>query len=359
MSGIRRIVAARGGTGILNHNPELEVVLIRYALLASRKMDLLILDCRLDAIRAYIAMSAPRYPAYISVRNLPPLYIPIPSPYSPSAPNPSLQVFEHVYCEDAIHLVHGIEDVLLLMRAGALDVLTPVGAPYKALLSAHVGQLLSPSASHLLAAHIADSVTNAHPTPAATPTTPHTPGLPPNTTRRQRLAARTLRLAALVFVDLTVREFFEEAEPTANGRRRPLGRQTRRILQERFLGDFAPTGSAALWGRSLEMMVAVLLQSDRLALEKPWRGWYFADALTLTMALGAEAWAGVGHVLEAFLREGVERQRREEAMARDTGMMLAGERVDALVRGQPRHRKVWDLEKEFGRAMEAWGAGGA
>ena len=355
MSGIRRIILARGGTGVLTHNPELEVVLIRCDMLALSTISLLTFRRRLDAIRAYISISAPRYPAYTSVRNLPPIFIPIPSPYSPSAPDPTLQVFEHVYCEDAIHLVHGIEDTLLLIRAGALDALTPVGAPYHALLSAHVAQLLSPSASHLLAAHISDPASNAHPTPATTPITPVTPGLPPTTTRRQRLAARTLRLAALVLIDLIVREFFDDAHALTDGRRRPLGHQTRRILKERFLGDFSPAGPSTLWGRSLEMTVAVLLQADRLALEKPWRGWYFADALTLTMALGEEAWASVGKALRGFLMESVDQQKHEEAMSLAGEMSVGGERVEALVKGQPRSRKVWDLEKELGRTLEAWG----
>ena len=49
------------------------------------------------------------------------------------------------------------------------------------------------------------------------------------------------------------------------------------------------------------MVIAVLLQADRLALERPWRGWYFADGLTITMSIGENDWRKVERELRAYV----------------------------------------------------------
>ena len=270
-------------------------------------------------------------------------------------PDPMPQPFEHIFCADALHLVHDIEDILLLIRAGAYDALIPVGAPFKTLLSTHVAQLLARSSSLLLSARTTEALPTQNPSPTS-PNTPRPPPLEPaGPSRRQRLASRTLRLAALLFVDLAVCELFDAPPPPPNARRRTPGVHARR-LKDRFLGPLASAARGATpWGRSLEMAIAVLLQADRLSLEKPWRAWYFADALTLTMALGADAWAAVARTLREYLDE-----RVREVNGSDTSpdVAVGGEQVEGLVKGEPRSRKIWDLEKELKAFDEGWGGDG-
>ena len=51
------------------------------------------------------------------------------------------------------------------------------------------------------------------------------------------------------------------------------------------------------------MVVHTLLAADRLALERPWRAWDFADALALTMNLKQEDWEEVELNLECYMVE--------------------------------------------------------
>ena len=107
-------------------------------------------------------------------------------------------------------------------------------------------------------------------------------------------------------------------------------------LQARFLGEATANSMLAPstpLGKSLEMMLAVLLQADRMALERPYRGWYFADALTLTMGLSEETW---GLAAEGLMR------------------YLMNEGGQEIVAGS-RSATVWDLDaavKEFRREWD-------
>ena len=98
------------------------------------------------------------------------------------------------------------------------------------------------------------------------------------------LARKCLRLAALIFLDFAMRELFDS--PHTSGR-------FVRELKSKLLGTETP------WGRSLEMLVMVLIKHDRMALEKAWRAWYIADVITVTMNSGQETWrAAEGKMLE-------------------------------------------------------------
>ena len=61
MSGLHQMIIGRGGIETLSRIPELQTVLVR-----------------LDAIRAYITLAAPRYPTYACIRSLQPLAIDVP-----------------------------------------------------------------------------------------------------------------------------------------------------------------------------------------------------------------------------------------------------------------------------------------
>ena len=87
----------------------------------------------------------------------------------------------------------------------------------------------------------------------------------------QFLARKCLRLAALIFLDFAMRELFDS--PHASGR-------FVRELKSKLLVAGTPCG------RSLEMLVMVLIKHDRMALEKARRAWYIADAITVTMNSG-------------------------------------------------------------------------
>lgn len=243
-------------------------------------------------LRAYIAISYPRYPTYSSVRNILPIAINVPR--REHHPPPSYIFASHraaVYgfCEDALALIHELEDTLLLIRSASDTPLAPKSTqPVRELLSSAIAQLLRDPGS-------TSPVTG----PACS-----------------RTARKCLRLATLVFLDIAMHESF--STPARPG-------TFARALKTRFLRTPAP------WGRSLEMLLSVLLQTTRMALEKPWRAWYFADVATLTMALGEPTWRAVEAALEGYLRE----------------RCAAG-------RASVGPGAVWDLREAAERAAEEW-----
>ena len=113
-----------------------------------------------------------------------------------------------------------------------------------------------------------------------------------------------------------------------------------RKLKARFLGPFAAAARASTaWGRSIEMLIAVLLQADRVALERPWRGWYVADVLTLTMKVGEANWEAATAALRGYL----ERDGNEEGDD-------AGDEVPINARS----RGVWDVREELEDLLRQW-----
>ena len=278
MQGLHRIISGRGGILALQHKQDLQTVLVR-----------------LDAVRAYVALSAPRFPTYAALRDLAPLAINM--PYSSISATQTPHTQETAFCEDTLQLLHGLEDVLLLLKAvSASDGRALLRA--RDLVSAAVLQCLSPAKVQpgAFVAHRSRSVT---------------------------------RLAALVMLDAAVQHFFDGDAPESGFRR----------IKARLLGDVAgDKASMAAWGRSLEMVVHVLLAADRFALERPWRAWYFADALTIAMKIGECQWDAVESVLRDYLAE-----RCEEA--------------DSLVGA--RSSKVWNVADLSGLVFALWdGEGG-
>lgn len=128
-----------------------------------------------------MSVSFPRYPQYTTVRALQPLAINVPS--SPAAWFTSAHPkFEYLYCEDVINLLHGLEDVLLLIRSAALDLSGPVGPPFKS------------SSPPPFASSSAPQPRNSYPIPPAHPK--HHPCHPCPPTMQTILGFRTIKRPA-------------------------------------------------------------------------------------------------------------------------------------------------------------------
>ena len=128
------------------------------------------------------------------------------------------------------------------------------------------------------------------------------------------------------------------------------------------------------------MVIAVLLQADRMALERPWRAWYVADALTLTMRIGEVTWDMVAGALSRWILEGgldadealiaEDRERGLDDGSEDVaggyksgsrdGDGDGGSRKDVGQEGETaekikkRSSDVWDLRKVAQRFVQEW-----
>ncbi|MCJ1474952.1 hypothetical protein MMC13_003612 [Lambiella insularis] len=240
MTGIFRMSKERGGMATMHGNPDLEDVILR-----------------LDVLRAYIAISNPRYPDYAVVRSLEPLAINIPPKDSDwcsvdLSANDRREVY--MFCEDSIYLIHELEDFMLLVGSAARTTTEELESKNtsNSRSKTKVQNLIQRSATQLLCRPELGN-------PCAS-----------------RLPRKCCRLAALIFVDLAIKELFDS--PHTSG-------QFVHVLKSRLLGIMTP------WGSSLEMLVMVLIKHDRMALEQAWRAWYIADVVTMTMNFAEESWS--------------------------------------------------------------------
>ena len=161
------------------------------------------------------------------------------------------------HCEDALVLVHGLEDLMELLGSTARNPFVRLNISLKDLLSCAVTQLLSKGPVDL------DD---------------------PN--GRSYLSRRCCRLAVLLFVDVAIKEIFDSPDPP--------GRYVRKLKSDLV-------GITTLWSRSLEILMMILLQHDRIALEKPWRWWYVADVVMMTMNIGQTTWRAIEETLLAYI----------------------------------------------------------
>ena len=301
------------------------------------------------------------------MRALQPLAINIPQrPRSLWSPSSTYSPFEYRYCEEALKLLNRLEDVLLLARSAATDLTGPVGVPFKKLLSSSLTELLEKPASYPLSPpHELDLYASLANSPPSQPSP-----LEEADARRLLLASKALRLAALAFLDAAIREFFDSP---------PYPGSYANRLKLQFLGSRALANDSP-WGRSLEMVVAVLLQADRMALERPWRAWYVADALTLTMRIGEWTWDLVVQSLKEWVLQGgldadteldgvLENLEREKAQEKERKKERERERDEAgrerTEKGEEkndeedveilkRSRGVWDLKLVAMKFLEEW-----
>ncbi|MCJ1419165.1 hypothetical protein MMC32_005518 [Xylographa parallela] len=271
MNGLSRMINQRGGMSTFKDNPDLEEVIMR-----------------MDVIRAYIALSSPRYPTYSIVRSLAPLAINVPRSHSGWTPvDLSTNDRKGVYwfCEDSMYLIHELEDFMLLVGSAACDRTENLELSIKDLIMSAATQLLC-----------SQELGN------------------PDAPRRSR---RCVRLAALVFMNLAIRELFDS--PDTSGR-------FVCELKARFFD------STTVWGRSLEMLTMVLIKHSRVALEKGWRAWYIADVVTTTMNFGDDAWAIAEHNMLEY---------------------LWNHALKAVP--SPRSSRIWELQTIYESFLSAWG----
>ncbi|MCJ1387697.1 hypothetical protein MMC18_000540 [Xylographa bjoerkii] len=271
MNGLFRMINQRGGMSTFKDNQDLEDVIVR-----------------MDVIRAYITISSPRYPTYSIVRSLSPLAINVPRSHPGWSPiDLSTNDRRDVYwfCEDSIYLIHELEDFMLLVGSAAGDKTEN--------LELSIQDLIKSAASQLVCRQDLGN---------------------PDAPRRPR---KCIRLAALIFVDLAIRELFDS--PATSG-------QFVCELKARFFD------SSTTWGRSLEMLAMVLIKHSRLALEKGWRAWYIADVVTMTMNFGEESWAIAEHNMREYLWN----------------------HATKVVLGR-RSSQIWDLQSTLESFLSAWG----
>lgn len=343
MSGLGRIVTARGGMSAFEDKTGLETVIVR-----------------LDAIRAYVTQSSPRYPAFSSVRELEPVAINIPHQAGKSTWNTSNQSYtpsSYKYCEDALTLMNRIEDVLLLCRSAASDLSGPVGEPFHKLLTKSIEQMLA--RPEFL---IDEGEKKSGDIYAAYDTRQSSTSKVPESQRHGLIkSSLALRLASLTFLDVAIREFFDSP---------PYPGFYTAQLTHQFLGSKAMANDTA-WGRSLEMLIAVLMQADRMALERPWRAWYAADALTLTMRIGEWTWEAVGKSLRQWIEDGglesaqpriIEEEeagssppiRKTSTTTTTNTSSVASSKNERSSDSRPRSKEFWNLKIVAGRFLEQW-----
>jgi len=188
------------------------------------------------------------------------------------------------FCEDSIYLVHALEDFMLLSGSAATKKTDDLDPSMQILIASAAKQLLRREAL--------------------------------DASEASHLSRKCCRLAALIFIDLAIRELFDS--PSTSG-------QFVHDLKSRLLGTMTP------WSRSLEMLVMVLIKHDRMALEKAWRAWYIADVVTMTMNLGEETWKIAEKTMQEYILQ--------EAIKADTG---------------PRTALVWNMRVMADAVMVEW-----
>ena len=308
------------------------------------KPDLETVLVRLDAIRAYVSQSSPRYPAYSFVRALDPVAINI--PYHPerstwtanTGPQPLYVPYQYRYCEDALSLMNKLEDVLLLCRSAASDLSGPVGEPFHKLLIKSMEQLLAKPAylDEDNTSRTSEDIYANYATPQES-----IPTMPQMDRIRLQTSALAIRLAALTMLDAAIREFFDSP---------PHPGYYTSQLKHRFLGCKAMANDTPL-GRSIEMLIAVLIQADRMALERPWRAWYAADALTLTMRITQYKWEEISVALREWVLEGGLDMPQPQIVEEISDIKDTNIRLDTTntrdgfesAFPEPRSREIWDL----------------
>jgi hypothetical protein len=219
------------------------------------------------------------------------------------------------FCTEALRVIHQLEDVLLLIHTTAESVKKFVVDSQNEAFSASFRESRlrdamkrATESKETLEQHVRACLSPELSTPRA--------GL--EYTRR-------LRLAALVFIDAAIEHFFDPEGPGSG----------RHGLEDTFVGSRHDKITMATWGRSLQMVFHVLLKADRFMLEKPWRAFYFADALVLTMRLPKTSWSAIGEKLAEHLKNRTA--------------------PGALVKRESRlSHAVWDLKRNLDWVNGAW-----
>ena len=187
-------------------------------------------------------------------------------------PNPH-ETYEYRYCADGLRLINRLESVLLRLQNLGASGLESDQSDIRKLVESSVRAALDldEDPPSLWSCHISRKV---------------------------------MRLAAIVQMDINAKEAFDTA---ANLRAVALKefylpkRTFVKRLARRYLGGKSDPEKAAAWGRTIEGVVNALLQASEPQRERPWRGFYFADALIITSKLNVTQWKDIEKVLLSYL----------------------------------------------------------
>ena len=160
------------------------------------------------------------------------------------------------FCEDCLRMIHGLEDIMLVIGSAAQQKKRPSDAELRDLFWDNVLQLL-----------LSDDGEMSNDTLA--------------------IAMRCCRLAALILVDFVIHERFHS---------QPQEGFFIRVLRKTLLDVNEH------WGRSYEMFITIMSRTDRLALERSQRAWYIADVIMLTINMSRDKWTRIEGKLLGYIR---------------------------------------------------------
>ena len=244
---------------------------------------------RLDIMRAYVSASKARYPDFTNCNTIESLFK---ESTSDSANVEAISTLydgfegeKHELCVDCINLIHGLEDVTLLINSSA--------ARYKQAGPIPIKHHLSIAIRRLLAKRPEDTKSN---------TLDKCKG--------------SCRLAALVVIDMALRQYFNISTPDEGSVPVPKLRLLDPISQ---------------CGRSLGMLIRVILNSDRMALAEPLRSWYAAEVIAIALKTNVEIW-----------------QTMEADLLNYLAVDLQANPADSLI------RSLWDLNSMIQIVVDDW-----
>ena len=241
---------------------------------------------RLELLRAYLVISSPRYPRFAVIRAVEPIAIRISSSSNHEWEDISTQavgLYQPVYrfCEDCLRIIHGLEDVILIIDSAAHQKKRPSDVEMRDLFWDAVFQLLT------------NDDNNTHDTLA--------------------IARRCCRLASLILIDVVIHERLHS---------QPQEGFFIRVLRKNLLDVNEH------WGRSYEMFITIMSRTDRIALEKSMRTWYIADIIMLTINMSRDKWTRIEGRLLAYIKENPLDKVRDP---QDSSLFDMSSMVDLLV----------------------------
>ena len=206
-------------------------------------------------------ISHPRYPRFAPIRAIEPIAIKIPLSARDweEMSTETIESHQSVYrfCEDCLRIIHGLEDLMLVIGSAAQQKKRPSDQELYSLFWDAVFHLLTEEDKETRNATLA-------------------------------IARRCCRLAALILVDVVIHERLQT---------QPQEGFFIRVLRKNLLDVNEH------WGRSYEMFITIMSRTDRLALEKSMRAWYIADVIMLTVNMSRDKWTRIQDKLLAYIRE--------------------------------------------------------
>ena len=204
---------------------------------------------RMDLLRAYMTISKPRYPGWRAFQSLEPIMIDI-----SSGAQPGIDEALNDLCSDFLSLIHGLEDLVLLI--GSVDPATEEWdtCPDLSIVVDAAASLLSKLTWS------ADERNDL------------------------KIIKTCCRLATLVFIDICLHRYFDTSEGI-------WGEGNRHAALFALLRDYQH------WRLQLNILLQLLLKGNRVALEDPRRTWYIVEVLMLVQTVGPQTWPLIFEIL--------------------------------------------------------------